>query len=67
MNIIKNGDPERLKKIKRFSCDACGCVFEAEKGEYESDMQYNETYFQCKCPCCGKTAQYVKMRKNGEV
>ncbi|MCM1166432.1 MAG: hypothetical protein NC299_13380 [Lachnospiraceae bacterium] len=63
MKIIKDGVPERLKKVKRFECGACGCVFEAEKGEYECDTQYNETFFSCKCPCCGKNARQVKMRE----
>lgn len=36
MNIIKKGNlPEYLKKTIRFTCDYCGCVFDAEAGEYE--------------------------------
>lgn len=33
MNIIQKGNPNYPKQIKRFVCK-CGCVFEAEKGEY---------------------------------
>ena len=31
MKIIKNGNLEKSKQIKRFKCDNCGCVFETEK------------------------------------
>ncbi len=58
MNIIKKGVPERLKETKRFECIKCGCVFEAEKCEYEFDTQYSELYFYCKCPRCGNSARF---------
>lgn len=42
MKIIQHGRPETvLNPIKRFKCVFCGCVFEAEKDEYQSDIQYN--------------------------
>jgi len=56
MKIIKIGDPSRLKQIKRFTCKQCGCIFEAGKEEYNSGMQYNEIYYMCRCPTCGRTA-----------
>lgn len=59
VEIIKEGDTGRLKATKRFQCDECGCVFEADKDEYQSDMQYNTAYFYCKCPCCGKWARHI--------
>lgn len=63
MKIIQHGRPETvLNPIKRFKCIFCGCVFEAEKDEYQSDTQYNEVYFHCKCPECGKNATEVRMR-----
>lgn len=43
-------------------CGACGCVFEAEKDEYTAGSQYNEIFYQCKCPECGKSANEVRMR-----
>ena len=45
MKIIKNGDMQKLKMTKHFSCKKCGCVFEADKDEYKSGSQYNETYY----------------------
>ena len=35
MKIIKEGDLNKLKKIKRFECKECGCIFEADKNEYK--------------------------------
>ena len=55
MKIIKEGDLKKLKKIKRFECKECGCIFEAEKDEYKWGNQYNETYYYCACPCCNQT------------
>lgn len=63
IKVVKEGDPNRLKASKRFQCDECGCVFEADKDEYQSDMQYNTMYFYCECPCCGKTARPILMRE----
>lgn len=45
--IIKKGNIDLLRKTKRFSCTYCGCVFEADIGEYKSDTQYNEVYYWC--------------------
>ena len=55
MKIIKEGDLNKLKKIKRFECKECGCIFEAGKDEYKRGSQYNETYYYCVCPCCHQT------------
>lgn len=60
MKIIQHGQPKRT--IKRFKCWKCGCVFEADKGEYKSGSQYNEIYYWCGCPDCGKSANEVVMR-----
>lgn len=57
MEIIKQGDPERIKKTKQFNCTACGCIFLANKDEYTfSGTQYNISYWKCKCPACGTIA-----------
>lgn len=53
MKIIKPGDINLLKATKRFMCKKCGCIFEADKGEYRSDSQYNEIYYISTCPTCG--------------
>lgn len=54
MKIIKEGDLKKLKKIKRFECKECGCIFEAEKDEYKRGSQYNEEYYYCACPYCNQ-------------
>ena len=53
MEIIKPGDLSKLKKIKQFECGKCGCIFTADKSEYEVECQYDEEYIACKCPTCG--------------
>lgn len=67
MKIIKEGkSKEEIKAIlnetKRFECKTCGCVFEADKGEYEylDDYIYGEYY--AECPNCCQRAREVKMR-----
>ena len=54
MKIIKEGDIKLLKRVKRFECPDCGCIFEADKGEYQCGSQYNQEYYSCKCPTCGR-------------
>ena len=55
MRIIKNGNLEKPKQIKRFKCDNCGCVFEAEKGEYKYMLlPRNDVIYGCECPYCQK-------------
>lgn len=61
MNVIIKGDLDRLRKVQRFECNACGCVFDAEKGEYE-DMsdQHNGIIIRCLCPTCGRDCYNYK-------
>lgn len=54
MKIIKKGDLNRMKVIKTFDCNFCGCLFEADKTEYKVGSQYNETYYYAVCPFCGR-------------
>lgn len=68
MNIIKQGKTkEELKAIlnatKRFECKTCGCIFEADKGEYETEEVQIYSYHYCECPNCGQKANEVKMRE----
>lgn len=56
MIIIKQGDPDAIKEYKRFECKKCGCIWEAERGEYKSGNQYNETYYYSTCPTCSVVA-----------
>lgn len=63
MKIIQNGNPKLVfSETKRFRCGSCGCLFEAEKDEYITGNQYNDIFYQCKCPECGKTANEIRMR-----
>ena len=55
MKIIRNGDMKRIKRVKTFDCDFCGCLFEADITEYKIGSQYNETYYYSICPFCGRT------------
>lgn len=55
MKIITPGDPGRLSKSRRFSCEDCGCVFIANSDEYRREPDYrNGTMLVCKCPTCGR-------------
>lgn len=55
MKNIKNGVLPNC--TKRFTCEICGCVFEADKGEYYGISQMesldNLPRYKCKCPTCG--------------
>lgn len=56
MKIIKQGEKEKTAKTVRFECRACGCIFEADEGEYkyyDAPVAYACEY-DAKCPCCGK-------------
>ena len=54
MKIIKQGDLNRLKEIKRFKCKACGCEFEADNTEYKRQYSQRENcgWYEIKCPTC---------------
>lgn len=56
MEIIRQGNLLRTLKIKTFECPACGCMFKADNTEYDyAGMQYNQEYYKCPCPTCGRT------------
>ena len=65
LKIIKEGVSQ--DKIKRFECDVCGCIFEADEREYEevkslspwteltlyiSGFNLNDVMYRVECPCC---------------
>lgn len=53
IKIIKQGKIKELKGTRRFTCLFCGCVFDADRGDYEAiDGQYNETVYRAFCPTC---------------
>lgn len=55
MKILVKGDLNRLKKMK-FECKECGCVFIANKKEYNAEhFMLNgklNSYVSMRCPCC---------------
>lgn len=54
VEIIVQGNLDKIKKTKEFNCLQCGCIFKADNGEYQyAGSQYNESYYSCICPCCG--------------
>lgn len=57
MKIIQKGDLNRLKKIKRFECGQCGCIFEAENTEYKYEFSQRDNYgwYEAHCPTCHRT------------
>lgn len=65
MKIIKQGDLDKLKQTKLFECKKCGCVFEAEKSEYDivnnDDYIYCSTLYRAECPWC---KNYVEKTSN---
>lgn len=51
MNIIRYGDPMRLLETKYFECTKCGAIWSANKGEYNSESEFDYGYYYyCKCP-----------------
>lgn len=49
MRIIQQG---KQKETHTFICRVCGCVFEADKGEFTFEFFRNEEYFKSICPFC---------------
>lgn len=65
MVIIKDGDKElaekKRKQTKLFECKICGCIFEADKGEYRGEEGCGFCYYYyAKCPCCRNKAYEAK-------
>lgn len=53
IKIIKPGKLKNPKDTRRFLCLNCGCVFDADRGDYEAnDGQYSETVYWASCPTC---------------
>lgn len=69
MKIIRQGKSKEefertIKATKRFECKLCGCIFEADKGEYKSyECEYNGIDYYCICPNCETKANEVIMRE----
>ena len=53
MKIIKAGDPKKATKVKRFTCNICDCIFEADNTEYKYDgNQHDGMCYIVTCPYC---------------
>ena len=54
IKIIKPG--KKPETTKRFTCKHCGCVFKADKGDYEEMYSLNNGYYLLiDCPTCGRS------------
>ena len=53
IKIIKPG--KKPETTKRFTCEHCGCVFEADEDSYRLNMDITEgtPYAYAICPTCG--------------
>lgn len=56
MRVIKYGDTNRLRGIRRFICKECGCEFEADKTEYKYIFDQREDcgWYSIRCPTCNQ-------------
>lgn len=58
IKIIKPGKLKNPKDTRRFLCLNCGCVFDADRGDYEAVTIRNqlddEIAHQAICPACHK-------------
>lgn len=53
IKIIKPG--KKPETTKRFTCKHCGCVFKADKDDYEEVYSLcNGYYLLIDCPTCGR-------------
>lgn len=59
MRVIKQGEYSECRRLQVFGCKRCGCVFEADKYEYEAASQVESVFdgivAKCRCPQCGAT------------
>ncbi len=73
MKIIVEGDANKRQPV-RFACKYCGCVFDADRTEYEIAEESIDadcigaifkvvTIYSHKCPCCDRTVMAREERK----
>lgn len=56
MKIIKEGNIDFAKKIKRFECRKCKTIFEADNREYQyCGNQIDGDCYKAMCPLCKST------------
>lgn len=61
MKIVRMGKTEPT--TKRITCEYCGCIFEAEREEYNITSQLGVMHdglqaYNCICPCCKKSTYF---------
>lgn len=55
MKIVRHG--RSANRDRRFFCQSCGCIFDAEYDEYSYEIDCrNETIYSSICPECGTTS-----------
>lgn len=58
MRVIFAGDTSKARAWVKFTCHECGCVFEAERGEYRERLKNkkngHDRWFYTECPCCNR-------------
>lgn len=53
MKIIKEGDLARVTSTRRFECERCGAIWEADASEYRVECDFrNGHYCVMACPTC---------------
>ena len=57
MKILKKGNLTKIKQSFQFTCKKCGCVFIADKGEYQHFLQPQGEWVECRCPYCNNSVQ----------
>ena len=59
IKIIKPG--KKPETTKRFECPHCGCVFEADRHDYEKAFNTRDGcyYYAIDCPNCGHTVSKI--------
>lgn len=54
MEIIQKGNIKAIEENIQFECEKCGCIFKADKYEYETILNCNnDLIYLCDCPTCG--------------
>lgn len=64
MKILREGT--NFHYIRRFTCPACGCVFEADEEDYSlcgyAEWDTHHAAAKCDCPCCGEIVSSKELR-----
>ncbi|MCL2310970.1 MAG: hypothetical protein FWC41_00565 [Firmicutes bacterium] len=53
MEILKLGNPNKVKEYRVFECHKCGCKFKSDNTEYTViHERHNDNEYKTQCPCC---------------